>query len=93
MTVVHYLACWSVQVWFRQGVNGDKLFWDAKAATGTAWVLMVGEMDHIAVSPNDQVVIVWVCVCMCPKNAKECNTCTCIAALPISQVELVGVWA
>jgi hypothetical protein len=49
-----------VQVWFRQGVNGDKLFWDAKAATGTAWVLMVGDMDHIAVSPNDQVVIVWV---------------------------------
>ena len=42
-------------MWFRQGVNGDKLFWDAKAATGTAWVLMVGEMDHIAVSANDQV--------------------------------------
>ena len=43
------------QVWVRQGVNGDKLFWDAKAATGNAWVLMVGEMSHIAVSANDQV--------------------------------------
>lgn len=43
------------QVWFRQGVNGDKLFWDAKAATGSAWVLMVGEMIHIGVSANDQV--------------------------------------
>ena len=45
----------SYQVWVRQGVNGDKLFWDAKAATGSAWVLMVGEMSHIAVSANDQV--------------------------------------
>ena len=36
-------------------MNGDKLFWDATAATGTGWVLMVGEMIHIAVSANDQV--------------------------------------
>ncbi|XP_076458825.1 tectonin beta-propeller repeat-containing protein 1-like [Babylonia areolata] len=43
------------KVWFRQGVNGDKLFWDATAATGTGWVMMVGEMTHIAVSGNDQV--------------------------------------
>ncbi|KAL8561229.1 hypothetical protein ACOMHN_024485 [Nucella lapillus] len=43
------------KVWFRQGVNGDKLFWDATASTGTGWVMMVGEMIHIAVSGNDQV--------------------------------------
>ncbi|XP_070186393.1 tectonin beta-propeller repeat-containing protein 1-like [Littorina saxatilis] len=43
------------KVWVRQGVNGDKLFWDAKAATGNSWVLMVGDMTHIAVSANDQV--------------------------------------
>ncbi|KAK7507852.1 hypothetical protein BaRGS_00000817 [Batillaria attramentaria] len=48
------------QVWFRQGVNGDKLIWDAKAATGNGWVLMVGEMSHLAVSANDQVFAVGV---------------------------------
>lgn len=48
------------KVWFRQGVNGDKLIWDAKAATGNGWVQMVGEMAHLAVSGNDQVFAVGV---------------------------------
>lgn len=52
-------AVWCVtndnHVWFRRGIKGEIAGISEEAATGNAWIEMVGNISHVSVAANDQV--------------------------------------